>query len=139
MDDLKELKDLLTLSVEEQLEHDAQMLAFQFLGRIDEAMIEQKLSKKDLAKKVGTSPSFITQLFRGDRKPSWNILVKMGKALNLDFRVNTNSEIEELIENTILDYHKKWNKKRAYEKTTGVSESFESLMFVEKEDYALAG
>lgn len=129
---------LLELTPEEQTEHEASMLAFQFLGRIDETMIQQNMSKKKLAEKVGTSPSFITQLFRGDRKPNWNILAKMQKELGIEFVVTTPPEIEEVISSEIKEYHRKWNKKRAYEKNKGLEENYDSILFVDK-DYALAG
>jgi transcriptional regulator with XRE-family HTH domain len=111
--------DLLALSPEEQLEHDAQMLAFQFLIRIDEVMENQNMPKKVLAEKVGTSASFITQLFRGDRKPSWAMLAKMQKVLDLKFNILTEIELNNLIASEINDYHKKWNRKRAYDKSKG--------------------
>jgi transcriptional regulator with XRE-family HTH domain len=131
---------LLELTPEEQVEHDASMLAFQFLGRIDYAMQEQKISKKALAAKVGTSASFITQLFRGDRKPSWNILAKMQKELALEFKVITPQEMDEVVTNEISEYHKKWNKKRAYEMSKGLKENYNTLLYrVEDKDYALAG
>lgn len=66
-----------------------QVLALKFLSEIDEAMASRKMKKKELAKKVGTSASYITQLFMGDRKPNWEILAKMADALDIDFYVTT--------------------------------------------------
>jgi transcriptional regulator with XRE-family HTH domain len=138
MNSVEEFDKLFELTKEEQLEHDAQMLAFQFLIRIDEVMENQNMPKKVLAEKVGTSASFITQLFRGDRKPSWAMLAKMQKVLNLKFNILTETELNNLIASEINDYHKKWNRKRAYEKSKGLAENFDSMMFVDN-DYALAG
>jgi transcriptional regulator with XRE-family HTH domain len=107
----EQFEELIALkSPEEKIEHDAQILAFQFLSKVDLAMSELNISKKMLAKKVGTSPSFITQLFRGDRKPNWNILAKMQQELNLEFKLFTKKELDELIANEIKDYHRNWNK-----------------------------
>ena len=90
-----ELDELLAFdSSEAQWEHEAQMLAFQFLGRIDKAMADKKMSKKELASRVGTSASFITQVFRGDRKPSWTMLVKMAGALGIRYVVGTQEELD---------------------------------------------
>ncbi len=76
-----------SLSQEELISSKADLLALQFLGLVDQKMEQENISKNELAKRIGTSPSFITQLFRGDRKPNWNILAKMAMELGLKFRV----------------------------------------------------
>lgn len=45
------------------------------------------MSKKLLAEKVNTSASYITQLFRGDSLPNFNILAKMQRVLGLKFEI----------------------------------------------------
>jgi len=72
---------------EEQIAIKADVLALQFFGLVDEKMKETGMTKKELADRIGTSSSFLTQLFRGDRKPSWEILAKMALELGLDFKV----------------------------------------------------
>ena len=58
--------------------------------------MEQKgVNRAALAQRVGTSKSFITQLFRGDRTPSWKILAKIAKTLDLEFVVTTKGESRE--------------------------------------------
>ncbi|RZJ48003.1 MAG: XRE family transcriptional regulator, partial [Flavobacterium sp.] len=74
-------------SEQERLELEAQSLAFSFLAEIDKAMNEQKMSKKALANQMGTSASYITQLFRGDRLPNFTNLAKMKDALGLEFDI----------------------------------------------------
>lgn len=54
---------------------------------IKKAMDEQKLLKKDLAQKIGTSPSYISQLFNGDRLLNMVTFAKMLKALDLQIDV----------------------------------------------------
>src|SRR5690554_3773792 len=76
------------LSAEEKTEHKAALLAIQFLGLVDAEMKAKQISKKELAQKVGTSASFITQLFMGDRKPSWTMLAKMQDALGIQFEIS---------------------------------------------------
>ncbi|KAB2869469.1 MAG: helix-turn-helix transcriptional regulator [Bacteroidales bacterium] len=102
---------------EEQFEHEAQLLAFKFLSIIDAEMEAQNISKKALAEKVGTSQSFITQLFRGDRKPNWTILAKMQKELGLQFTISTNNEIEQRVIEAISLAHKVWVKEGCYSMT----------------------
>lgn len=133
----QQLDDLLAKNPQEQIDFDAQMLTFQFLSRVDAAMADQGMSKKHLASSIGTSPAFITQLFRGDRKPNWSILAKMQKELGLKFRVLDGSELNELVRDEMLDYHRKWVKSRKYEARKGMDAS-EAIMSIE-DDYALAG
>lgn len=139
---IDQFNELLTYTSEEdQLEHDAQMLAFQFLSKIDKVMAERKISKKELAQKAGTSASFITQLFRGDRKPNWNILAKFQKELQLEFKVVFEDEIEDVLNTKIIDYHRKWAKSREHEKRRGLEALPDVIMNIEENKYqpALAG
>lgn len=103
-----------SITPEEQIEHEAQLLAFRFLSIIDAEMEAQNISKKALAERVGTSQSFITQLFRGDRKPNWTILAKMQKALGLQFTVSTHDEMERWVIEAISQAHKVWIKEGCY-------------------------
>ena len=47
-------------------------------------------------------------MFRGDRKPNWKILAKMANELSLEFKVETTTSLQKLIENELTDYHHKW-------------------------------
>lgn len=75
------------MTEEDSIEIKASVLALQFLGLVDEKMKETGMKKKELADQIGTSVSYLTQLFRGDRKPSWEVLAKMSIVLELEFRV----------------------------------------------------
>jgi ribosome-binding protein aMBF1 (putative translation factor) len=97
-------------SVEEEIDHSAQMLAFAFLSEIDAEMEKHDISKKKLAELIGTSPSFITQLFMGDRKPNWIILAKMQKALGITFTVIKDNTLAERLTSTKIYDHKKIGK-----------------------------
>ena len=84
-----ELKNLLNeISEKDSIEINASVLALQFLGLVDEKMKETGMSKKELADRIGTSVSYLTQLFRGNRKPSWEILAKMSLVLGLEFKIS---------------------------------------------------
>lgn len=78
------------ITEEESIEIKASVLALQFLVLVDEKMKEKGFTKKELADQIGTSVSYLTQLFRGDRKPSWEILAKISLALGLEFKVTLN-------------------------------------------------
>ncbi len=76
------------MTEEDSIEIKASVLALQFLGLVDEKLKERGMTKKELADQIGTSVSYLTQLFRGDRKPSWEILGKMSLVLGLGFKVS---------------------------------------------------
>jgi len=93
---------------EEKHEHNVQMLAFSFLSIVDEEMERRGITKKELARLINTSAAFITQLFRGHRKPNWQILAKIGDALDIDFLVTTQQHIDEKVICAISQAHKVW-------------------------------
>jgi DNA-binding XRE family transcriptional regulator len=72
---------------EEQIAINADVLTLQFMGLADEKMKETGMTKKELADRIDTSSSFLTQLLRGDRKPSWELLAKLALVLGLNFKV----------------------------------------------------
>lgn len=126
----------------EGVEQESQFMAMQFLSRVDKEMARRGMTKKELAKEVDTSAAFITQLFRGDRKPNWNMLVKMKFALDIDFVVCTRAEQEELIHSEIKDYHRRWTKSYLRLKNGSRNADPTSLLEVvntSKKDFALAG
>jgi len=93
---LDKFNELFQTTPEEQEELDAQLLAYSFISIIEEAMEQKGINRAELAQRVGTSKSFITQLFRGDRTPSWKFLAKAAKALELEFVVSTKDDISKI-------------------------------------------
>ncbi len=93
---LDKFNELFQNTPEEQDELDAQLLAYSFMSIIEEAMEQKGINRAELAQKVGTSKSFITQLFRGDRTPNWKFLAKAAKTLELEFVISTRDEISKI-------------------------------------------
>lgn len=54
----------------------AEMLSFRFISEIDRLMERNDISKKELARRLGTSASYITQLFKGDKLLNMEILAR---------------------------------------------------------------
>ena len=59
-----------------------------FLSEIEKVCEERGLLKKDLAGMIGTSPSYITQLFRGNKIINLETIAKIILALNIKFEVS---------------------------------------------------
>lgn len=84
-----EFEDLFTFeSEEEELDHDAQMLVFKFLEQVEKANSNgSKLKKKDIAKALNKSSSFISQLYAGDKLMNFTHLAQLQKAFDITFEV----------------------------------------------------
>jgi len=79
----------LTEPVEEAiaLAQETRLLMYRFLSEVEKITEERGISRKELAKMIGTSPSFITQLYRGTKTVNLTTLAKFQKALNFSFRI----------------------------------------------------
>lgn len=129
-----------SLKEEDKIDIEASVLAMKFLSLVDAEMASTGMSKKELAKKVGTSASFITQLFMGDRKPSWTMLVKMGKALEINFNILSDEGLEAHVNREVMAYHRKWTKSIRYQtKNENEIEPEVVLSILDDNSYALAG
>jgi len=85
----KEFENLFTFQDEkEELDHEAHMIMFRFLSEIEESYSNGKTFKKnELAAKLGVSPSYITQLFKGDKLLNFTMLAKIQKVFNITFEI----------------------------------------------------
>jgi transcriptional regulator with XRE-family HTH domain len=69
------------------IKHEAQMLMFSFLSETEKYQTLQKINKKDLAKCIKTSASYITQIFRGNKPLNFETIAKIQLALNIKFNI----------------------------------------------------
>lgn len=97
----EEFADIFSFSnEEEELEHDAQMLMYKFLEEIEKCQPnDKKFKKKDLADAIGKTPSFISQLYSGDKLLSFNLLAKIQKKLHINFEIKAHLKSVEYREN----------------------------------------
>ena len=72
---------------QDQLELEAKLIMAKFLQKIQEIATQKGLKKKDLAEKIGTSASYITQLYRGHKLLNLMTLAKLQRALDIEFDV----------------------------------------------------
>lgn len=90
MDHIKQAFDELfnNRTPEQELESDAKLIMFRFIDIVERKREKLGWSRKELAKKVGTSASYITQLMRGDKLINMLTLAKMQRALNIKFDIS---------------------------------------------------
>ena len=81
----------------EKNENDAKLIMFRFLSIIEEKCESLGLNRKQLAEKVGTSASYITQLYRGDKLVNMLTLAKFQKALDLEFDIAEKKSYEKTV------------------------------------------
>ena len=74
-------------SQQEEREHNAQMVSFRILSEVEKICAEKKIKKKELATMVGTSASYITQLFRGDKQINTDMMARFEEALDTCFEI----------------------------------------------------
>lgn len=84
-------------SDQEKINNDARLIMFRFLDIIERKREAMGWNRKQLAEKVGTSASYITQLFRGDKLINMPTLAKLQKALDLEFEITEKKSYEEII------------------------------------------
>ncbi len=83
-----EFKKALQFSnLEDKAEHDSKILMFKFLSIIEDEMANREMSKKELANLLDTSPSYITQLFRGTKTINLMKLAQLQNLFNIEFEI----------------------------------------------------
>ena len=87
---MQELESLLSFGNEnEKLELEAELLQLKFVGVIEELMEQENITRAELAERLSTSKSYITQLFAGDKLFNIKTLVKLQRALNFNFKIES--------------------------------------------------
>ena len=83
-----EFEDLFAFkSYDDKIKHNAEMISFRILSEIEKLCAEKKIKKKDLAEKIHTSKSYITQLFRGTKQVNTIVMGKFEEALDISFEI----------------------------------------------------
>ena len=82
----KEFQSRLTDSSEtDGIHHDAFMLMAGYLSEIERIQEERQINRKELAKLINTSPSYLTQVFRGSKPLNFETIAKIQRVLNIRF------------------------------------------------------
>jgi transcriptional regulator with XRE-family HTH domain len=88
----KGFESLFEFSEKDQIALDALWIATQFLSKVQDEMTLQQMTRKELANRIGTSASWLTQLFGGDKLPNLETIAQMQKALNIEFEIKQKNE-----------------------------------------------
>jgi transcriptional regulator with XRE-family HTH domain len=87
-DILKQFERLLAFKDgSEKLEFEASKIHLDFIEELSKMMEEQSMSKSELAEKIGTSKSYITQLFSGDKMVNLVFIAKIQRIFNVKFNI----------------------------------------------------
>jgi transcriptional regulator with XRE-family HTH domain len=78
---------------EEEWEHEAKMIMFRFFSELEKINNSKPIKKKELAKAIGTSASFVTQLFQGDKLVNLTTLAKIQEAYDITFEIRAKKNL----------------------------------------------
>lgn len=83
----REVKDLLLSNPEVKNEYDSLAITYDIKREIIKLRVEQGLSQKELADRIGTKQSAISRLESGDYNPSIEFLSKVAHALGKEIHI----------------------------------------------------
>ena len=67
--------------------HHAKIIMMKFLQAMEISMGKNKLNKKTLASMLGISPSYVTQLYNGDKLINLEMIARIEQAFGIEFKV----------------------------------------------------
>ena len=85
---IKKIKPISQPTVAEELALTELLLMAKFLSEIEQQQKLKDIDRKTLAALIGTSPSYLTQVFRGDKPLNFKTLAKIQTVLNIRFDVS---------------------------------------------------
>jgi len=80
------------------LQHETRMVMYRFLSEVERLCEENDINKKQLAQKIGTSASFITQLFRGTKTLNLETVAKFQNTFDIKFEIKAKPAKEESLD-----------------------------------------
>jgi len=95
---IKKIKPISQPTVAEELALTELLLMAKFLSEIEQQQKLKDIDRKTLAALIGTSPSYLTQVFRGDKPLNFKTLAKIQTVLSIRFDVSVKI-LEEAITN----------------------------------------
>ena len=74
-----------SIDSKDDLAYEKRMVTFRILSEIERVAEEKRITRKEIARLIGTSASYITQLLRGYKIINIETLAKIQKALDITF------------------------------------------------------
>lgn len=105
---LNDFQDVISsLDSEEDIVHEKKMIMYRFLSEVERITEKKNISRKDLANLIGTSASYITQLFRGNKIINLETIAKIQKALDFKFEIKAipNVQVDSYISLNVEDIY----------------------------------
>lgn len=81
------LQTIQSIDADFDLDHEARMVSYRFLSVVDERMEELGWNFKQLADALGTSKSYVTQLFNGSRLLNMKTIAKLQAVMGIKFEI----------------------------------------------------
>jgi transcriptional regulator with XRE-family HTH domain len=88
-------------NIKSEIDHESKMIMFRFFSEL-EKFNGKPIIKKDLAKSINTTASYITQLFNGDKLVNLTTLAKIQEAYNITFEIKANATIANYNDEVLL-------------------------------------
>ncbi len=72
---------------EEKIQFEAEKIHLDFIFLLKDLMERYGINRKQLAEKLGVAPSYLTQLFRGDRLLNLKMIAKIQEVFDVKFKI----------------------------------------------------
>ncbi|MDZ7737882.1 MAG: helix-turn-helix transcriptional regulator [Bacteroidales bacterium] len=82
---------------EDKIRRKAYLLMARFLSEVEAVRIERNLKKKDIARMLGISASYLSQLYNGDKLLNLETLARLQEALDIRFDIKAVSQTAPLV------------------------------------------
>ncbi len=82
---------------------EADLLAARFIDIIIQQIETKNITRKELAKMIGTSASYITQVFSADKTINFITLAKIKDVLGIDFAISLKGSFEDSLNDEYLE------------------------------------
>jgi len=79
-------------SEEKEIKHDAFILMSAFLSEIEFIQDQRKITRKELAERIGVKAPYLTQVFRNNKPLNFYTLAKIKRVLGITFNVIASSK-----------------------------------------------
>ena len=106
-------------NLDQDLEYIAEDKKINAAITISRRMDQLNMSKADLAKKISSSPAYITKVLRGDSNLTIESLVKLSDAIDADLEINIRPRASKVHFDTFFHQHKTKEQSNAWLKTSG--------------------